>query len=189
MRFHHALSASGETLLCEHYSFDHWGNTLLDEKTSWVAGLAREIQGVQGIEKAAAPQLAIELSIKRQADDFRGNFLLLKALVKGRYQTACVRCLEEMWQEFEQNFQAAFLASHFEDTPECRDLSGLSIDGEEYELYFDRKGKVDLREFLHEQMQMNANPFPLHHPDCRGLCPECGQNLNHGDCRHVSFTA
>ncbi len=185
MRFHHALPASGETLLCEHYSFEDWGTFLLDEKISWVAGLASEMQGV---EKAAAPppQLKIELGIKRQADDFRGNFLLLKALIKGRYQTTCVRCLEEMWQELEQNVQAVFLASHFEDAPECRDLTSLFIESEEYELYFHRKGKVYLKEFLHEQMQMGANPFPLHHPDCRGLCPDCGQNLNHGDCKHVS---
>ena len=35
---------------------------------------------------------------------------------------------------------------------------------------------------LIEQLQLNVPMKPLCRPDCKGLCPECGADLNEGAC-------
>lgn len=41
---------------------------------------------------------------------------------------------------------------------------------------------VDLRPALREQWLLEAPALPLCRPDCRGLCPTCGADLNAGPC-------
>jgi uncharacterized protein len=41
---------------------------------------------------------------------------------------------------------------------------------------------IDLRDDLRQVLLMALNPYPLCGPDCRGLCPSCGTNLNQGSC-------
>ncbi|MBZ0251760.1 MAG: DUF177 domain-containing protein, partial [Candidatus Methylomirabilis sp.] len=38
--------------------------------------------------------------------------------------------------------------------------------------------KIDLTALLDEQLSLNAPIQPLCRPDCRGLCPVCGADLN-----------
>jgi uncharacterized protein len=42
--------------------------------------------------------------------------------------------------------------------------------------------EVDLRPALREQWLLEAPAFVLCRPDCKGLCPTCGANLNLGAC-------
>jgi uncharacterized protein len=42
--------------------------------------------------------------------------------------------------------------------------------------------EVDLRPLLIEQIQLNVPMKPLCRPDCAGICPTCGANLNAGSC-------
>ena len=41
---------------------------------------------------------------------------------------------------------------------------------------------VDLTEDIREDILVNLEPFPLCSPTCKGLCPQCGKNLNEGPC-------
>jgi uncharacterized protein len=41
---------------------------------------------------------------------------------------------------------------------------------------------VDLTEDIREDILVNLPPFPLCSPDCKGLCQQCGKNLNAGPC-------
>jgi uncharacterized protein len=47
-----------------------------------------------------------------------------------------------------------------------------------------RDGVLDLAELLREQFQLALPMKPLHDDACRGLCPECGANLNRTECGH-----
>ena len=42
---------------------------------------------------------------------------------------------------------------------------------------------VNLRELVRELLILNIPPRSLCRPDCRGLCPHCGQDLNEGQCK------
>src|SRR5258706_4252915 len=42
--------------------------------------------------------------------------------------------------------------------------------------------RIDLRALLSEQIYLGLPLKPLCRPDCLGLCPRCGTNLNSGEC-------
>ena len=41
---------------------------------------------------------------------------------------------------------------------------------------------VDLTELVRQVLILNVPPHSLCQPDCPGLCPNCGMNLNYGPC-------
>jgi uncharacterized protein len=50
-------------------------------------------------------------------------------------------------------------------------------------IYFIDEGWLDLRKPLREQILLAMPMHLLCRPDCKGLCPNCGQNLNEGPCQ------
>lgn len=46
----------------------------------------------------------------------------------------------------------------------------------------ERGTEVDLRAAIREQWLLDASGLPLCRPDCKGLCPTCGAELNAGPC-------
>jgi uncharacterized protein len=50
--------------------------------------------------------------------------------------------------------------------------------------YFDLEGaeEVDVTEDLREAIILNLPRFPLCDESCKGLCPQCGKDLNEGPC-------
>lgn len=42
---------------------------------------------------------------------------------------------------------------------------------------------VDLTDDIREEVLLRLPNYPLCLPACRGLCPQCGKNLNQGSCR------
>ena len=42
--------------------------------------------------------------------------------------------------------------------------------------------RVDLTDDIREEVLLRLPNYPLCQPDCRGLCPQCGKNLNQGPC-------
>ena len=45
-----------------------------------------------------------------------------------------------------------------------------------------RQGKADLDEILTTAFVLNMDSKLLCRPDCKGICPRCGKNLNEGAC-------
>lgn len=43
-------------------------------------------------------------------------------------------------------------------------------------------GKLDLLEAIREEVILSQSPLALCRPDCKGLCPRCGTNLNEDRC-------
>ena len=44
---------------------------------------------------------------------------------------------------------------------------------------------VDITDDVRQEIMLAYPMFPVCHPDCKGLCSACGQNLNAGSCRHA----
>jgi uncharacterized protein len=95
--------------------------------------------------------------------------LLVQGTVESRLGLECVRCLEPF------SFP---ISSELEETYR---LSGAgSRPGESYVVGDD--GWLDLAPLLREQAWVDIPMKPLCRPDCRGLCPQCGADLNHESC-------
>jgi uncharacterized protein len=46
----------------------------------------------------------------------------------------------------------------------------------------DGAADLDLAEAVREELVLTQSPFAVCAPDCRGLCPQCGANLNEESC-------
>ena len=50
-------------------------------------------------------------------------------------------------------------------------------------LLIENRDAIDLTDNLREEIMLNFPLKPLCRPECRGLCPICGWNLNKGKCK------
>ena len=58
----------------------------------------------------------------------------------------------------------------------------IELAEEDLDVDFIRGDEIDLDEIIHEQVHLTIPMKSLCREDCLGLCPECGRNLNAGDC-------
>ena len=104
----------------------------------------------------------------------RGQLLFTRttrgALAKGQFitelETDCARCLEPFPLTLNVLLEEMFSFSPASDP-----------------VYFIDEGWLDLRQPLREQIMLAMPMHPLCRPGCKGLCPNCGQNLNEGPCQ------
>jgi len=83
----------------------------------------------------------------------------------------CVRCLSKYHQSLHINFSELYA---FRNKPISD--SGLTIPGD---------WKIDFSPLVREYMLLEVPIKPLCHPNCKGLCIECGANLNEILCEHA----
>ncbi len=104
--------------------------------------------------------------------------LLLQGHLDGEVELECSRCLEPFAQqvhmELELEFQPSIAILTGEPVPPPEDDSVYMIDG---------RHVLDLAEPVWEQLLLNLPMQPLCRPDCAGLCPICGNNLNESPCQ------
>ncbi|MBN2148631.1 MAG: DUF177 domain-containing protein [Anaerolineales bacterium] len=96
--------------------------------------------------------------------------LLLQCAITANIATDCVRCLTPFSQPLHTNFTElyAFSKRHVTD-------SGLILP-DDYQ--------IDLTPLVREYLLLEVPIRPLCRPDCKGLCPVCGNNLNESECNH-----
>jgi len=88
----------------------------------------------------------------------------------------CRRCLVEVQSTIAGETHLLFAESE----------TGDDDDPDVFPLIVGRNGsEVDLRPALREQWLLEVPAFVLCRPDCKGLCPTCGANLNQGECSHA----
>jgi len=97
--------------------------------------------------------------------------LLLQGDFEAKLDLECVRCLDEYRQLIQWSFTELYA---FDD----RSLS-------ESNLLVPEDGQIDLTELMREYALLEVPIRPLCTPDCKGLCPECGENRNKVDCGHT----
>ena len=95
-------------------------------------------------------------------------------LLQGKFSAAaeldCVRCLETFSQSLNWSFSDLYAFGNRNITD-----SGLLVPED---------AQIDLESLLREYALLEFPINPVCKPDCKGLCPVCGENLNHTDCGH-----
>lgn len=89
----------------------------------------------------------------------------------------CGRCLNEFEMPFDATFELLYV-------PQAEAASGADREIEDDDLATSvyREGSLDVVDMLREQFQLALPMKPLCAESCRGLCPECGANLNRTEC-------
>ena len=104
----------------------------------------------------------------------------------------CSRCLNEFETVLKNDFAVVFVREIPE--PE-KTADEIALNDEDLGLIAFFGDQIDLHEAVQEQAVMAFPIKFLCRPDCRGLCPKCGADLNQGDCTcekptgHPAFTA
>lgn len=100
--------------------------------------------------------------------------LLVSGSVFGVAKTQCGRCLEETEFEVEGEVEGYFLIKN-------SDVELTEEEEDEYEILGEDK-QIDLKSLLIAAMSLEFPYVPLCKDDCKGLCPNCGANLNTETC-------
>ena len=89
----------------------------------------------------------------------------------------CSRCLEPFRQPVDSTFDIRYL-------PQTDNTADDEREVEEDDLSdaFYRDDQIDLRQLMEEQFYLVLPMKPLHSEACKGLCPNCGANLNETTC-------
>lgn len=84
-------------------------------------------------------------------------------------KTACARCLTPVVEDFDVDFDEVVYADGGKE--------------EDYDLFIeDVSEQLDLELFLINMLELKLPLTFLCDEDCKGLCPECGTNLNTSQC-------
>lgn len=100
-----------------------------------------------------------------------GAGLVSSGTVSADFDSECSRCLKPFVLHVEGQIEG------FYTTPE---LAEEVPDDQEWEEIHD--GTIDLIGALHAAVVMELPFAPLHDPDCPGICPSCGVDLNEETC-------
>ncbi|UCF68895.1 MAG: DUF177 domain-containing protein [Acidobacteriota bacterium] len=94
---------------------------------------------------------------------------------------ACTRCVGEFEQALEAKFHLILLP-HAQPA-QIRELEQADDECDAADLYPLEGEEVDLVALVREQIDLALPVRALCREDCRGLCPQCGADLNHEACR------
>ena len=101
--------------------------------------------------------------------------------VQGRATTRlmleCGRCLDAMEVPVDARFELRYVPQE-----QNRGEDEREIVEDDLTTAFYREGALDVVDMLREQFQLALPMKPLCAESCRGLCPECGANLNRATC-------
>jgi uncharacterized protein len=115
-------------------------------------------------------------------EEHHGKHQIIKDIrLKGRLSTGvelqCARCLEPVPQQIRRDFELLY-------RPLGADAGRdeLSITDAEAEIGYYQGNGILLEDVLREQVLL-ALPLKITcRPECKGLCPQCGKNLNQEQC-------
>ena len=120
--------------------------------------------------------LAGPVIFKGQVTNNGDGMFMVSGVYQATLQLTCSRCLSSFELPLTGEINALFGASALADAE--GELAVHSFSGD----------NIELDDLLLSEISFALPMQPLCREDCRGLCPECGTNLNHDACSCVKET-
>lgn len=102
-----------------------------------------------------------------------GLGILIEGESQGKAKMVCSRCLDDFLYEMEGKISDLYI---FEEPSQEEDV--------EEKVYHVVGSRIDIYPPIRDSVGLALPLRPLDKPDCRGLCPVCGTNLNYETCEH-----
>ncbi len=118
----------------------------------------------------------VEINLNAELTHIDGG-VLVRADVSTSLPVTCVRCLDV--------FPCGLKFTVQEEFRQTVSIDGGGTPGEPGQpgsFTIDNRHTIDLQEAVRQHALLAVPMQPFCATDCRGLCPRCGVNLNHGDC-------
>lgn len=103
-----------------------------------------------------------------------GGALLVTGSVAGTVVGACARCLEEVRFDVAGELEGYFIIEGEGEAPS-------DMDEDEFD-FLDASKTIDLEPIVRAAVIVELPLQPLCRDDCKGMCPQCGANLNEETC-------
>lgn len=131
------------------------------QKEISTSGVVEGLQGVLGQVEDDSVDLALLAESVVEGVQVSGR-------VSGKLRLLCSRCLVTFEEPFEHRVDETFFFQGGDER------GGYDVNGH----------TIDLEPMVRDVVVLAIPAGPLHRPDCRGLCPECGADRNQVDCGH-----
>lgn len=102
---------------------------------------------------------------------------ILSGRLQARLEMACGRCLEPFTLPIDTQVELTYVPH-----PEQAAEGEVELSQDDLTTAFYRDQTLELGEMVLEQFYLALPMRPLCREDCKGLCPQCGTNLNQGTC-------
>lgn len=106
-----------------------------------------------------------------------GRGHVVEGVISGEVECDCSRCLAPARVPLNLRFRDVFVRSDDFATAQESELADSDLDISEFD-----GETIDLSEVVREQILLAVPEQVFCRPDCRGLCAECGSDLNAGTC-------
>ena len=93
-----------------------------------------------------------------------------------RLELTCDRCASTFERDVESSFHVFFVRGTEDKREKGLDMADMEVN------FIGDAEEVDTTEVLLAQVALEMPSKNLCRPDCKGLCPRCGADLNEGDC-------
>jgi uncharacterized protein len=118
--------------------------------------------------------VAVELTLNVYGEDIR-----IDGVIRAKIVEECSRCLVEFTRTLEAEMHLYAAAGSATGRGDA--LEDEEAEAEDGYLVHDGR-QLDLRDEVRSAILLSCPMQPLCSPDCKGLCPECGGNLNNNQC-------
>jgi uncharacterized protein len=114
----------------------------------------------------------LEFDIHKDKDKFR-----LVGRVRTELELTCSRCIETYRFPIDAEFDQRYLPSSAASSE-----AESEVEEDDLETSYYTDDEIDLSQLMREQFYLALPMKPLCREDCKGLCAQCGTNLNTGTC-------
>ena len=108
-----------------------------------------------------------------------GQELFFEGDIRGAVVGHCARCLEPYPFQLAKRFSVVLV-------PKQPLAPEVELRDDQLDLSYYEGEEIDVSPMVHEQIILALPTRPLCREDCKGLCPQCGANLNVESCRCAS---
>jgi uncharacterized protein len=133
--------------------------------------IEQELPAEDPIWQDAGFQLAEPLSVQLEAQQ-AGHDVIVRGRLQGSVALSCRRCLEPVTAPVVEDVSLVFRPG----------LSRVEAEAEEVYALPERGEDLDLSDAIRELLVLAYPQYGMCREDCRGLCPQCGTNLNQETC-------
>lgn len=105
-----------------------------------------------------------------------GETVYIEGDIHTTVDLACCRCLETTTQDLDTRFKYSFSPSQSHMNEE------IELSAEDLEVGYYDNDSIDLDQIAFEQISLQIPMKAVCSESCKGLCPQCGTNLNISSC-------
>jgi uncharacterized protein len=128
-------------------------------------------------EKVSLEEVSLMSPVVGRLDLLKtGGEIIITGQLQTEMELQCSRCLREFSRDLDIPVNVVYHPI------KELGMERHELNDDEMDMGFYEGGELDLLDLNKEQILLNIQMKPLCDEDCKGICPECGTDLNSGSC-------